>query len=112
MSEQDLEAKIATAVENEQSRWQMRFEDIRDDGFDWIDGGGCDSGDPLDFTHAEVWQRINFYINQTECLERIKAAAQRVATMGYALTGTGDSGTERVNAEFRSAMMVLREALK
>lgn len=46
------EAERERAEENEQARWQARFEFLhREYG---VDGGGCDSGDPLDFTEAEV----------------------------------------------------------
>ena len=62
-----LRQAIEHAEEQEQQRWQERFNELckgdAPDGRSWdtiIDGGGCDSGDPLDFTHCEVWQRIHY----------------------------------------------------
>ena len=45
------------ATGQEQERWQHRFDFLaRTYG---VDGRGCDSGDPLDFTEAEVRGAIN-----------------------------------------------------
>lgn len=48
-------------VETEQSRWQeaiyrLLLEVVGDDR---IDGNGCDSGDPLDFTLTEIGQALS-----------------------------------------------------
>jgi hypothetical protein len=39
---------------------------------DLIDGAGCDSGDPLDFTLAEVGQGVGFFIDKLEAHEGLK----------------------------------------
>ena len=51
-----LAAEAERATLAEQSRWQARFEFLADEYE--VDGGGCDSGDPLDFTESEVRQVI------------------------------------------------------
>ena len=43
----------------EQSRWQDAiYQRLRQVAGDAIDGGGCDSGDPLDVTLCEIGQAI------------------------------------------------------
>lgn len=57
------------AVDAELSRWQNAIRDkLIDLGApDWkIDGAGCDSGDPLDFTLAEVGQGVGYFLDQIE----------------------------------------------
>lgn len=60
------------AVDKELRRWQDAIRDkLIDLGApDWkIDGAGCDSGDPLDFTLAEVGQGCGWFIDQIEELK-------------------------------------------
>ena len=56
-------------LDKELRRWQDAIRDkLIDMGApDWkIDGAGCDSGDPLDFTLAEVGQGVGYFIDQLE----------------------------------------------
>jgi hypothetical protein len=61
------------AMDAELHRWQ---EGIRDKIIscgvpdDIIDGAGCDSGDPLDFTLTEVGQGLNYFIDQLDELRK------------------------------------------
>lgn len=69
-------AAIEQAVEAEQTRWQDRL--------DWlhqkygVDGSGCDSGDPLDLTDAEVHAAITLFENA------VYDCAQMLAAHGFA----------------------------
>ena len=62
------------AVDKELRRWQDAIRDkmisigVPDSK---IDGAGCDSGDPLDFTLAEVGQGVGYFLDQ---LEQLRAA--------------------------------------
>lgn len=99
---EELRARIATPatttddfedkIDNELRRWQ---DGIRDrlislgvpDSI--IDGAGCDSGDPLDFTLAEIDQGVGWFIDQlpaTTTVERsepppVKQLAREAAVM-------------------------------
>lgn len=59
-------------VDKELRRWQDAIRDkmismgVPDD---LIDGAGCDSGDPLDFTLAEVGQGLGYFIDKLEAKE-------------------------------------------
>lgn len=67
------------AVDNELRRWQDGIRDkLIDLGApDWkIDGAGCDSGDPLDFTLAEVGQGVGYFIDQLEELRSAPPSTQ------------------------------------
>lgn len=76
------------AVDNELRRWQDAIrEKLIDLGApDWkIDGAGCDSGDPLDFTLAEVGQGCGWFIDKAEsaatamrdaCVEKVKQVGE------------------------------------
>lgn len=64
------QAQLDEAVAQEQGRWQ---DAIRDkvitasqipNADSWVDGGGCDSGDPLDVSLAEIGQVINYFVDQ------------------------------------------------
>lgn len=69
---------VDESVECEQARWQdaiyaalqMHVPDVASS----LDGSGCDSGDPLDVTLAEIAQAINFIKDQNH--ESIKAVAK------------------------------------
>ena len=58
------------AIEHEQARWQKRiYQELCDAAAAAelninIDGGGCDSGDPLDFTTDEISQVLNALTEQ------------------------------------------------
>lgn len=55
------------AVEKEQGRWQKAiYELLVKATDDSIDGGGCDSGDPLDFTLAEISQALGILKEKSE----------------------------------------------
>lgn len=61
-------------VDKELRRWQDAIRDklIQMGAPDSeIDGAGCDSGDPLDFTLAEIGQGVGYFIDQ---LEELRAA--------------------------------------
>ena len=54
-------------IEAEQTRWQQAIYELLKDSVDdghLIDGSGCDSGDPLDLTLAEITQAINMLKDQ------------------------------------------------
>lgn len=77
-------------VDKEIRRWQDAIRDkLIDVGApDWkIDGAGCDSGDPLDFTLAEVGQGVGYFIDQLEEL--------RAATTPPAVTEAGEQEIQR-----------------
>lgn len=61
-------------LEKEQGRWQDAIYKllVKECG-DSIDGGGCDSGDPLDFTLSEVGQGLGILQEQIAALEAEKA---------------------------------------
>jgi len=56
-----IQSAIDKATERELLRWQelIRDELVNLSGTDKIDGAGCDSGDPLDFTIAEIRQAFD-----------------------------------------------------
>lgn len=61
-------------VDKELRRWQDAIRDrlIELGAPDWkIDGAGCDSGDPLDFTLAEVGQGVGYFVDQLEQLRSL-----------------------------------------
>lgn len=57
------------AVQAEQGRWQNAIREhlVKESGLpgadSWIDGVGCDSGDPLDLSLAEISQVLNRFID-------------------------------------------------
>jgi len=53
-------------LENEQARWQNRLDKLVEDG---VDGAGCESGDPLDFTESELRQTMNIKDDRISKLE-------------------------------------------
>lgn len=62
------------AVDNELRRWQDAIRDkmIAMGVPDFkIDGVGCDSGDPLDLTLAEVGQGLAYFIDQLEAEKQV-----------------------------------------
>lgn len=67
--EREIDPLESEAVNNELRRWQ---DAIRDKMINMgvpdfkVDGAGCDSGDPLDFTLAEVGQGLAYFIDQLE----------------------------------------------
>jgi hypothetical protein len=66
-------------ADEEATRWQKRFEWLHQKY--GVDGGGCDSGDPLDFTETEVQLVIVQFENQITDLTRqhaedVEAAAR------------------------------------
>jgi hypothetical protein len=67
MRERAVEEKVAEEFE---SRWQDAiYQLLRKTCGDSIDGGGCDSGDALDFTLSEVSQGLNMLIDRAELAE-------------------------------------------
>jgi hypothetical protein len=78
LSDHEAAATHEDEIDNELRRWQ---DAIRDKLIDLgapdhlIDGAGCDSGDPLDFTLAEVGQGVGYFLDQLELLRvALKAA--------------------------------------
>lgn len=64
-------------IDKELRRWQDAIRDKLIDlgASDWkIDGAGCDSGDPLDFTLAEVGQGAGHFIDEAEALRKVNVA--------------------------------------
>jgi hypothetical protein len=70
---EDMDIFDDERVDKELRRWQ---DAIRDKMIDMgvpdslIDGAGCDSGDPLDFTLAEVGQGVGYFLDQLEAVPR------------------------------------------
>lgn len=56
---------MSKAIDKEQARWQEAINDLccKLAPEANIDGGGCDSGDPLDFSLAEIAQAVNYHVN-------------------------------------------------
>lgn len=63
--------EIDGAIEAEQARWQEAIyaECVDTSGHKELDGSGCDSGDPLDLTVAEVGMAIGYVIDQRDELK-------------------------------------------
>jgi len=60
-----LNEELEKRMDEEQGRWQQSIYEILVAATDdRIDGGGCDSGDPLDFTLTEIHQAIDFLREQ------------------------------------------------
>ncbi len=76
-----LTARIEQAVEAEQVRWQERLDKIvrSVDPKGEIDGGGCDSGDPLDLTEAEMCQAFDFLSEQLAAKDKRIAELKELA---------------------------------
>lgn len=76
-----LRAEKEEAVEKEQARWQDEldklFAHLVPDA--QIDGGGCDSGDPMDFSMSEISQALVYVIDQRDA-----AIAQRDQALAVA----------------------------
>jgi len=74
-------AEMHNAVESEQTRWQCVIYEhlcnsLPDGCLDTcIDGGGCDSSDPLEFTTSEISCAITAWASQAERAERQLAEA-------------------------------------
>jgi len=74
-------AEMHNAVESEQTRWQRAIYEhlcnsLPDGCLDTcIDGGGCDSSDPLEFTTSEISCAITAWASQAERAERQLAEA-------------------------------------
>lgn len=78
----DMTAQRDEAIANEQERWQNRIDHVL--GIHVpnakIDGGGCDSGDPLDFSESELHQAFQYLEAQrdakdAEC-QRLKESVE------------------------------------
>jgi hypothetical protein len=70
----DLDILDDPRVDKEIRRWQDAIRDkLIDLGApDWkIDGAGCDSGDPLDFTLAEVGQGAGYFVDKLDALREV-----------------------------------------
>lgn len=68
-------------VDKEIRRWQEAIRDkLIDLGApDWkIDGAGCDSGDPLDFTLAEVGQGAGYFVDR---VDELRAAIPKLVAV-------------------------------
>jgi len=75
-------------VDTEQARWQDAIYKLllkRVSGTNQIDGGGCESGDPLDLTLTEIAQAINLTEERTEqALTKLRAALTDEAAWVFA----------------------------
>lgn len=65
---------LVQAVEAEQSRWQDRIYAICQKVLPDVDGAGCESGDPLDVTDAEVSMTIAHLQDQAGMVEELARA--------------------------------------
>lgn len=92
--EEQLRAQIKRAdaaekaIENEQTRWQgeiykMCLNAVGRDEHTAIDGGGCDSGDPLDFTKTEISQAFAVLIEKYETLEARVRELEAAKDVGF-----------------------------
>lgn len=72
IAESDEQVK---AIEAEQARWQERLDKQIYAAFPDRDGSGCDSGDPLDVTDAELRQAFN-HLDDT-----LQKLTQAIATL-------------------------------
>ena len=85
--------QLEAEMDGEQARWQKAIYDLLcrlTKGIEHlnIDGAGCDSGDPLDFTLSEISQAIGAVIDQREQLEA-DCGVMRCTLEGYAECGDG-----------------------
>ncbi len=70
-----VQSAISRAEDAEQKRWQDAIYErckkaVGPANYSVIDGAGCDSGDPLDFTLAEIGQALAFVQDAAEERER------------------------------------------
>lgn len=78
LSEQTIETIQIDAINSEQARWQneiyqqLRLACPKAN----IDGKGCDSGDPLDFTISEIWQALAHLSDERDALKEALKNAQ------------------------------------
>ena len=73
-------------IEKEQARWQQEIYKLccmAAPGAN-IDGAGCDSGDPLDFSLSEIKQALNWLIDQKQ---KEKAAEEIIVRYQSACSG-------------------------
>lgn len=89
-------------ADEELRRWQDKIRDVvinRSGAPDYkIDGGGCDSGDPLDFTIAEIGQGFNYTDKEAETLREALRVAQKAiayANLKLELLGFTSDGDAR-----------------
>jgi hypothetical protein len=86
---------VEAAVEAEQARWQTAIYDyLTSICGDSIDGGGCDSGDPLDFTMDEIRQAIGVILDRpaagpSDAVLRMRGIKQMLGNAIYNLEQIG-----------------------
>lgn len=77
----DLQRQRDEAIEAEQARWQTAIYEscVKCSGKTDLDGSGCDSGDPLDFSTTEIEMAINHVANQRDELLEAVFSVERCA---------------------------------
>lgn len=72
--------------DKEQKRWQdeiyerlIKVAKENEMPVDLIDGGGCESGDPLDFTLSEIFEVIIFFVDKSDDLQKQLVHEKKVA---------------------------------
>lgn len=82
-----------TTAEDEQARWQKAIYDLlcsETNSECNIDGGGCDSGDPLDFTLAEISQALAHFKNKLDLISKPQADERADACLAFCEGVSGD----------------------
>lgn len=99
-----LREERESAVDKEQGRWQEAIRDqiIKTGVPDSIvDGGGTDSGDPLDFTLTEVWQGMNYFMEQ---LTLANATIEKQNTELSLVQDENDAATNHIHAQKKTIL--------
>lgn len=65
-----MRGKVIMSSNREAIRWQKRLDKHISEVYPQRDGAGCDSGDPLDVTEAEMCQAFN---SQSDTITRLEA---------------------------------------
>lgn len=73
------------AIEAEQARWQKRLDAQIAEVYPDRDGGGCESGDPLDVTDSELRQAFNYLAEVADELRSQLAARDAVIEKAKAI---------------------------
>lgn len=91
------------AIEAEQSRWQQAIYKLvcETTGSDVIDGAGCDSGDPLDLSLAEISQGMAHFANHAYDLENELVEYLALEVAGESIP-TEDGEWEELRGAFAS----------
>jgi len=92
--ERFAQVRAEAVLDLEIARWQKAIYELvrRRSGSDIIDGGSCDSGDPLDFILSEIEQGFNILIDAAEQENaELREALQRVFDLDQSQMNSGEA---------------------